>query len=176
MNLDKYNWVEQFNQKREGRISEKINILYVIETPEDSSNKTPSFRHIFFFSNTMNTIASNIYNRTRYSSIENLYYLCFAVIKHHRQNFHLLKFLSSFDRGLLWCRTKNTMIILATIFVFIFFKWNILIIFWSSYHHSTEVFFDVEQRTKWLFFRPSSFSFSSNRTSKSSSEFLFKNN
>ena len=85
---------------------------------------------------------------------------------------HLLKSLSSFNRGLLWCWTKNKMTILPTVFVFIFFIWNILIIFWSSYHHSTEVFFDVEQRTKWLFFRPSSFSFSSYGTFSSSSEVL----
>merc|ERR1712030_198513 len=39
------------------------------------SNQTPFILHIFFFSTTMNTIALNVYNRTRYSSIEDFNYL-----------------------------------------------------------------------------------------------------
>ena len=115
----------------------------------------------------MNTIALNIYNRTRYSSIEDFNYLwtesqmptrlkgttyqaclgrfyswsfCFSVMKHPHQNLHLL---GSFQHSAVVFfdyRIKNNISFLATIFIFTFCKWNILTriyIFW--------VLFDIRQ-------------------------------
>ena len=99
----------------------------------------------------MNTIALNVYNRTRYSSIEDFNYLwtepqmptrlkgttyqaclgrfyswsfCFSVMKHPHQVLHLLGSFQHSAVVFIDYRIKNNISFLATIFIFIFYNWT----------------------------------------------------